>query len=89
MAQAFAIASLHVRRSAPEVRDGKVVVPGKVEVVPAGAITDLSDEDFKIFEAAGAVRRPSKMDRAMAEGDDAPEAVETAVGRPVPAKQAR
>ncbi|MRI54077.1 hypothetical protein D8770_08940 [Methylobacterium sp. DB1607] len=89
MAQAFAIASLHVRRAAPEVRDGKVVTSGKIEVVPAGAITDLSDEDFKTFEAAGAVRRPTKMDRAMAEGDDAPEAVETAVGRSAPVKPGR
>lgn len=89
MAQAFAIASLHVRRAAPEVRDGKVVTSGKIEVVPAGAITDLSDEDFKTFEAAGAVRRPTKMDRAMAEGDDAPEAADTAVGRSAPVKPGR
>lgn len=89
MAQAFAIATLHVCRTPAEVRDGKVVTQAKVETVAAGHITDLSDSDFKAFEKAGAVRRPTKMDRAMAEGEDEPEAVETAVGRTVPIKSAR
>lgn len=81
MPSAFAIRTLHVCRKAGEVKDGKVVSAAEVEIVPAGQIADLSDDDFKAFEKAGAVRRPSKMDRAMAEGDDEPEAIETAAGK--------
>lgn len=81
MPSAFAITSLHVCRKAGEKKDGKMVSAAEVEIVLAGQITDLSDDDFKAFEKAGAVRKPSKMDRAMADGDDEPEAVETAAGK--------
>ncbi|MCC0808586.1 hypothetical protein FPV16_20645 [Methylobacterium sp. W2] len=89
MAQAFAIATLHVCRKRAEMKDGKVVTPADIEVVPAGKIADISDEDFKVFEKAGAARRPTRMDRAMSEGEEEPEAVETAAGRVTAAKPAR
>lgn len=89
MPSAFAITSLHVCRKAGEKKDGKMVSAAEVEIVPAGQITDLSDDDFKVFEKAGAVRKPSKMDRAMAEGDDEPEAVETAAGKAAASAQVK
>lgn len=81
MAHAFAITTLHVCRKPAEMKDGQLVTAPEIEVVPAGKITDLSEKDFDAFAAAGAVRRPTKMDRAMADGDEEPEAVETAAGR--------
>lgn len=81
MPSAFAIRTLHVCRKAGVVNPDKTVSAAEVEIVPAGQIADLTDDDFKSFEKAGAARRPSKMDRAMAEGDDEPEAIETAAGK--------
>ena len=88
MPSAFAITSLHVCRKAGERKDGKVSA-AEVEIVPAGQIADLSDDDFKAFEKAGAVRKPSKMDRAMADTDDEPEAVETVAGKAVASTQVK
>ncbi|MCJ2080744.1 hypothetical protein [Methylobacterium sp. J-090] len=89
MPSAFAITSLHVCRKAGERKDGKVVTAADIEIVPAGQITDLSDDDFKAFEKAGAVRKPSKVDRAMAEDGEDLEAVEAVAGKATAATQVR
>lgn len=82
MAQAFAITTLHVCRKKPTMSpEGRVLTPPEIEVVPAGSIVDVSDDDFKAFEKAGAVRRPTKVDRAMADEDDEPDQVEAAAGK--------
>nr|USU31110.1 hypothetical protein NG677_17430 [Methylobacterium sp. OTU13CASTA1] len=89
MPSAFAITSLHVCRKAGERKDGKVIAAADIEIVPAGQITELSDDDFKAFEKAGAVRKPSKVDRAMAEDGEDLEAVEAAAGKATAATQVR
>ncbi|MGA0595403.1 hypothetical protein [Enterovirga sp. CN4-39] len=87
MAQAFAITTLHVCRKPAEMKDGTVVKPPEIEVVPAGAITDLTDEDFEAFSAAGAARRPTKVDRAKVEDEAEPARVEASPARaPKPAR---
>jgi len=78
MADAFAITTLHVCRSPGEMKDGKVTKEAQVEIVPAGQITDLSDADYAAFEKAGAVRRPNKVDKAIAADDEDPDAVQVA-----------
>lgn len=88
MVQAFAVGTLHVCRKAAVKEAGRLITPPEIEVVPAGAITELPDDDFKTFEAAGAARRPSKVDKAVAEGEDSPALAATAA-RPVPGKPAR
>jgi hypothetical protein len=69
MVQALALNTIHVCREPGETKDGKVVKKPKIDVVSAGSITDLSDEQFSEFEAAGAVRKATKVDRAMADDD--------------------
>jgi hypothetical protein len=70
MVQAFALNTIHVCREAGETKDGKVTKKPKIDVVAAGEITDLPQDQFDTFEAAGAVRKPTKAELAAASADD-------------------
>jgi hypothetical protein len=86
MVQAFAINTVHLLREAAEKGpDGKIIKPPTIEVIPAGKVFEALAEQFKELEAAGAIRKPTKMDAAISEGADLPASIETAAGKPASA----
>ncbi|MGD9766857.1 MAG: hypothetical protein AB7U62_04365 [Pseudolabrys sp.] len=75
MAKAFALTTLHVCREPGQTgENGRTIKPAKIDIVPAGKVTNLSAAQMKEFLAAGAVRVATKVDLAAADdhgGDDA------------------
>lgn len=73
MGQAYALSTLHLCRKPAETNaDGKVIKAPEIEIVPAGKIVDVSDEDFKAFAENGHARRPTREDRARAGAGEEP-----------------
>jgi hypothetical protein len=66
MVQALALNTIHVCREPGERKDGKVTKKPVIDIVEAGKIVDLSQEQFDEFEAGGAVRKATKVDQAVA-----------------------
>lgn len=65
MAKAFAINTVTIcTKPGERGPDGKTVTPAVLEDKLPGTIFDCSDEDFEIFEAAGAVRKPTRAEMA-------------------------
>jgi hypothetical protein len=69
MVQALALNTIHVCREPGETKDGKVTKRPVITVVEAGKMVDLSQEQFDEFEAHGAVRKATKVDRVMADDE--------------------
>jgi hypothetical protein len=72
MVQAFALNTIHVCREPGETKDGKVTKKPKIDVVLAGKIVDLTQDQYDEFEMAGAVRKASRAEvLAASEQEDA------------------
>lgn len=71
MARAFALNTVNIcTKPGERGPDGKTVKQAVIETKLPGAVFDCSEDDFAAFEAAGAVRRPTKAEEAEAKVAD-------------------
>lgn len=67
MVKAYAINTVTIcTKPGERSADGRTSKPAVLEDKPAGTVFDCPDDDYEAFEAAGAVRKPTKAELAEA-----------------------